>query len=379
LRAISPRFDTHVTFAPDDRVWNLTLDQIKSGTGTILNRQEVAFADAGPSTFIFDEDTVLYSKLRPYLNKVTWPRERGVATTELVPLKPGKSTMLPGYLTHYLRSPTFLSYINSRVAGAKMPRVVMDEFWAHEVPHPVSLDEQARIVELLDQADALRRQRAEADAKFARLLPALFRHYFGDPVRNDRGWPTEPLTKICEPRQWPTISQKELTPEGYTVYGANGPIGFYSSYNHEEPTVLITCRGATCGTINVSPPKCYVTGNAMALDNPDPAKTTNEFLEAFLHVRGLNDTITGAAQPQITRANLSVVNVFTPPMPLVLAFSGRLRELNQLRTHAAASAAKLETLFQTLLHRAFTGELTANWREAQLREGVEEIARATRP
>lgn len=242
-------------------------------------------------------------------------------------------------------------------------------------PHP---DEQARIVELLDQADALRRQRAEADTKLARLLPALFRHHFGDPAKNNRDWPTELLTKICEPRQWPTISQKDLTKDGYIVYGANGPIGFYSSYNHEDPTVLITCRGATCGTINVSPPKCYVTGNAMSLDNPDSSKTTNEFLEVYLRARGLNDTITGAAQPQITRANLSVVNVFTPPMPLVKRFSAQVRDAKQIHAHAAASAAKLESLFQTLLHRAFTGELTAKWREAHLREGLQEMSRLSR-
>lgn len=378
LRTIAPRYSTAVDFAPDDLVWNLTLDQITSGTGAITNRQQTTYAEAGSSSFIFDENTVLYSKLRPYLNKVAWPKERGVATTELVPLKPDPSIMLPGYLAHYLRSHIFLNHISSRVAGAKMPRVVMDEFWAHEVPHSRDLREQARIEELLDQADALRRQRAEADAKLASLLPVLFRHHFGDPLRNDRGWSTELLTKICEPRQWPTISQKDLTESGFTVYGANGPIGLYSDYNHEEPTVLITCRGATCGTINVSPPKCYVTGNAMALDNPDPERTTNEFLEIYLQTRGLSDTITGAAQPQITRANLAVVNVFTPPMPLVERFSAQVRDTKQVQAHAAASAVKLETLFQTLLHRAFTGELTARWREAHLREGVQEMSRITK-
>ena len=261
--------------------------------------------------------------------------------------------------------------------GAIIKGILRKDLENLEVP-VFDLREQARIVELLDQADALRRQRAEANAKLTRLLPALFRHHFGDPLRNDKNWSTELLTKVCEPRQWPTISQKELTESGFTVYGANGPIGFYSEYNHAEPTVLITCRGATCGTINVSPPNCYVTGNAMALDNPDPDRTTNEFLEIYLHARGLSDTITGAAQPQITRANLSVVNVFTPPMFLVEQFTTQVRETKQILTQSAASKAKLETLFQTLLHRAFPGELTARLREAHLREGVQELSRLSR-
>ena len=79
-------------------------------------------------------------------------------------------------------------------------------------------------------------------------------------------WPVVSLFNFCNPKQWPTIPQTAFVEQGYTVYGANGKIGFYTEFNHEKPTVLITCRGATCGTINVCEPKSYVTGNAMALD-----------------------------------------------------------------------------------------------------------------
>ena len=76
---------------------------------------------------------------------------------------------------------------------------------------------------------------------------------------------TVSLSDVCRPKQWKTISKSQLTTEGYPVYGANGRIGFYSEYNHELPTLLITCRGATCGALNVCEPRSYVTGNAMAL------------------------------------------------------------------------------------------------------------------
>ena len=82
-------------------------------------------------------------------------------------------------------------------------------------------------------------------------------------------WPKIPLSKVCRPKQWQTISQDKLLTEGFPVYGANGKIGFYSEYNHEYPTILITCRGATCGSINICEPKSYVTGNAMSLDDLD--------------------------------------------------------------------------------------------------------------
>ena len=74
------------------------------------------------------------------------------------------------------------------------------------------------------------------------------------------------LVELCRPRQWKTIPASELAEEGYPVYGANGVIGYYPEYNHEDPVVAITCRGATCGAVNITQPKAYVTGNAMCLD-----------------------------------------------------------------------------------------------------------------
>ena len=59
------------------------------------------------------------------------------------------------------------------------------------------------------------------------------------------------LVEVCNPKQWKTISISNLHKEGYPVYGANGKIGYYDQYTHLEPTILITCRGAKCGEINI--------------------------------------------------------------------------------------------------------------------------------
>ncbi|WP_225765263.1 restriction endonuclease subunit S [Stenotrophomonas sp. Marseille-Q4652] len=372
LRRIAPPSSARITFKPDQKVWNLSLDQIESDTGEIVEKRFTQADEAGSSTFNFDTGNVLYSKLRPYLNKVTLPDEPGIATTELIPLRPIAEALDAKFLAYYLRSPAFVNQASHHVAGAKMPRVVMDWFWEHEAPLP-PLSEQHRIVELLGQADALRRLRRAADAKAARILPALFLRMFGDPAANPKGWAVEPLNEISSPRQWPTISGKELTESGFPVYGANGKIGFYSSYNHEHPTVLITCRGATCGTINVCEPKSYVTGNAMALDDPDPNKTTIEFLETYLNVRGLDDAITGAAQPQITRQNLQKVNVFVPPFPLVEEFSEQARTIKQMLGKTVSAGEQVERTFALLLQKAFAGELTAKWRQAHMAELLQEM------
>ena len=137
------------------------------------------------------------------------------------------------------------------------------------------------------------------------------------------------LTEICTPKQWKTISTSKLLDEGYTVYGANGIIGYYNEYTHEEPTLMITCRGATCGTLNISKPFSYINGNAMALDNLDE-DIDIKYLYYYLKNRGLKDTISGSAQPQITRIGLANVKINYPNIETQKKILGVLDKTQEL-------------------------------------------------
>jgi type I restriction enzyme S subunit len=160
------------------------------------------------------------------------------------------------------------------------------------------------------------------------------------------------LTEICTPKQWKTISSSNLLESGYPVYGANGIIGHYSGYTHEEQTVLITCRGATCGTINVSEPKSYVNGNAMALDNLSKDYDLN-FLKYILIARGLNDVISGSAQPQITRTGLKNVRVPNPPLKTQQRIAGILDNATALRDKTAQLLIEYDLLAQSVFLEMF--------------------------
>lgn len=126
-------------------------------------------------------------------------------------------------------------------------------------------------------------------------------------------WQTKKLGEVCDIYQPQTISMKEMSLDGdYPVYGANGVIGRYHKFNHEDSQLLITCRGATCGSVNVSEPKSWITGNAMVV-RPKNGDIELKFLEYFF--RGgvdISNVITGSAQPQITRTNLEPVYVNYP-------------------------------------------------------------------
>jgi len=150
-------------------------------------------------------------------------------------------------------------------------------------------------------------------------------------------WPLVKLGEVCRPRQHPTISTKDLTKDGYPVFGANGQIGFYETFTHDVETIAITCRGATCGTVNLVPAFSYITGNAMALDNLDTTRVDLRFLSYALRFRGLTDVISGSAQPQITRGPLLGIEIPLPPLSEqvdIASILDRADCLRELRTKA---------------------------------------------
>lgn len=116
------------------------------------------------------------------------------------------------------------------------------------------------------------------------------------------------LIDICSPKQWKTIPTDELLDDGYPVYGANGLIGYSNVYNHKDSVIAITCRGASCGSVNITPPFSYVTGNAMCLDEVKHNIDIN-YLYYFLKNYNFKNIISGSAQPQITRQGLNKVYV----------------------------------------------------------------------
>lgn len=122
------------------------------------------------------------------------------------------------------------------------------------------------------------------------------------------------LGEICELYQPKTITQQDMVDDGpYLVFGANGVIGRYTEYNHEDAEVLITCRGPTCGTVNKSQPKSWITGNAMVAA-PKDERLSKSFLYSLLMHTDLASTISGSAQPQITRQGIAPFKIPLPPL-----------------------------------------------------------------
>jgi type I restriction enzyme, S subunit len=155
-----------------DYAWSLSLEHIESQSGNLVEKIIVERKAVGTSTFYFEPPVVLYSKLRPYLNKVFVPKESGYATTELIPLYADETKILPTFLATYLRSKTFVEFATTNSGGAKMPRVIMDKFWDYQTPLP-PISEQRKFAEICEANEKCRELKMKAAGFSESLLQAL--------------------------------------------------------------------------------------------------------------------------------------------------------------------------------------------------------------
>jgi type I restriction enzyme S subunit len=122
------------------------------------------------------------------------------------------------------------------------------------------------------------------------------------------------LSEVCRVYQPETIAKKSLPANGtYPVYGANGKIGLNDKFNHEEPQLLLGCRGSV-GSIHISEPFSWINGNAMVV-KPFEDLVTRDYLKyALLGGINIRNAISGTAQPQITRESLSRIKISVPTL-----------------------------------------------------------------
>ena len=132
------------TTSIEDSAWILDLEDIEKDSGTILQKVRKTERNAISTKHLFHKGQVLYSKLRPYLNKVALADEVGYSTSEILPLEFSKN-VIPEYARYYLMSPTFLHYANKCSYGVKMPRLGTTDGKKAIIPLP-PINEQKKII-----------------------------------------------------------------------------------------------------------------------------------------------------------------------------------------------------------------------------------------
>jgi type I restriction enzyme S subunit len=181
-------------------------------------------------------------------------------------------------------------------------------------------------------------------------------------------WIEVELGKVFNITYGKGLSTKDLLKEGYPVYGANGVIGYYSVYKYEERQVLISCRGAASGKINISPEKCFITNNSLIVESNSDF-ISKEYLYFILSGANRSKIVTGSAQPQVTINNANPLLIKLAPLPIQRAIVSKIEALFSDLDKGIANFKKaqeqLKIYRQAVLKKAFEGELTKEWREKQ--------------
>lgn len=246
----------------------------------------------------------------------------------------------------------------------------------HRVSVPVPpIPQQRRIAEILDKADALRAKRRAAIDQLDTLTQSIFLEMFGDPVANPKGWPVERLGQLVEttsggtPRRdvgeyfgghipWVksgelhggvvTTTEEKLTDRGLAESSAKiMPIG----------TVLVAMYGATVGAVAVLGIEA-ATNQAVCCIRPSD-QILADFLVFLLRwsTPALLAKRVGGAQPNLSQDLLRNLIVPAPPRQLQEVFAGRVARAAETKRAAFRSSDEINSLFGSLQHHAFRGDL----------------------
>jgi len=293
-----------------------------------------------------------------------------------------KNGLLPQYLLRFLKSDVGLNQIRQRCEGAVRFQLKIRDLSAIPIYLP-PLVEQNRIVKLINEADELRKIRIQTDQRSTELIPALFHEMFC----GNKEFPEVRLSDVCEfitkgstPKISgimdtalgdciPFLKVFHITEEGSINFvdtpmyisrdTHNGPLSRSKVYPGD---VLMNIVGPPLGKIGVVPdifPEWNV-NQALAIFRPTQQIISDYLLHALREPRTISRIISNAVG--IRQLNLSLeqcrdVSIRLPPIQLQQEFASRVSEIRKLISGQFASRRRLNDLFQSMLHRAFEGEL----------------------
>ena len=363
----------------EDKYWLLNLDMVESNTGKIIDYLYVPKEEIGASTVTFDTDNVLYSKLRPYLNKVVLPDRPGYATSEMLPMRPNTDIITREYLTYFLRSPHFVSYINEKTSGAKMPRANSSDLKAVEIECP-TIDEQKRITAIFDEVISIIQLRKKELSKLDDLIKARFVEMFGDIKTNEHGWEKctfkDVSTKITDGEHGtvPRVDESEgylyfmarnITKEGKIDLSETSFVPrenhekIYKRCNPEKDDLLLVCVGATIGKCTLVPEIMgeFSMARSVALIKPNKERVTSNFLINLLRSEAIQNDIDhcshAAAQAGLYTNMINSLEAFVPPMDFQIEFDTFSEQVDKSKVAIQAALDKSQLLFDSLMQKYF--------------------------
>ena len=355
------------------------LEHVEKESGHLAEEFEPKALNMLATNFRFTPNHVLYGKLRPYLNKVIIPNFDGVCTTEILPILPNQNELNRTFLWAILLSPNFVSWASSQVSGANLPRLDPKLLAEYKISLP-PLPEQQHIAAILAKADRLRRLRRTARQLADTYLQSVFIDMFGDPATNPMGWKKEPLGEIVEvnpSKRRKNISNSQASFLPMTLVDPGSVFTdaldtkeykeIASGYTYFEEGDVLFAKITPCmenGNIVIA--RNLLEGFGFGSTEFHVIRSSNKANSFWLYglvkrqefrdlaKRWFRGT---AGQQRVPSDFLETFSVPVPPIEIQNRFESIVKNHNRLCAKHRESERQAEHLFQSLLQRAFTGEL----------------------
>jgi len=255
-------------------------------------------------------------------------------------------------------------------------RYWISKFAPFQIPLP-PLPIQKRIAEILDAADALKRKDQALLKKYDELAQAIFIDMFGDPVKNEKGWETKKFQELGtldrgvskhRPRNapellggiYPLIQTGDVANSGgiITKYRSTySEIGLKQSKIWSKGTLCITIAANIAKTCILDFDACFP--DSIVGFKPNDKVSNSVFVKFWIGFlqKILEDNAPESAQKNINLEILRGLDVICPPVELQNKFEKIIEQLNLVKSSNSKFVA--DNLFQTLIQKAFKGELVA--------------------
>jgi len=282
------------------------------------------------------------------------------------------------YLRWLLKSPSINKQIAQASKGGTQKFVSLSVLRGLEATFP-PLPEQIRIAAILDKADALRTKRRESLAQLDSLTQSIFIEMFGDPLKNPRQWKTRPLLEICDeindcPHSTPLwtdegeicLRTSNLTEGGWnwddTRYVSEATYHERSKRGYVASGDIVLSREGTVGIAAIVNPGMKICmGQRLVQVRPSQSALVPEFLlRHLLYILSpmrIGQMMVGSTSQHLNVKELKTLRIPLPPIDLQRKFARHVGALEKLKNFQTVSLAELDTLFSSLQHRAFRGEL----------------------
>jgi len=295
--------------------------------------------------------------------------------TNLIPREKIYYKYLAYALKHNIQN---ISRLGNSTTFNEISRTAFKNF---QIPLP-PLATQKRIAEILDAADALKRKDQELLKKYDELAQAIFIDMFGDPVKNEKGWDLKTIDEVAIK----VTDGDHLTPirsqRGYKLLSCrnvkNGYIDFeagldfveedefnrmYKRCNPEKGDILVSCSGTIGRVTQIKIDEKFVLVRSAALIKPDYRFIVSTYFEYYLQTdfmqREMYKSSNTSSQANLFTGPIKALPVLLPSKNLQEKFAAKIQLLEKAKNMALSNNISTSNLFDSLIQKAFKGELVA--------------------